>query len=118
MQPVVDGWPSRRRDLVGAFAALSPKVVQFRAALHLHLARPGPASVFLQHGHIRTQLLAEFKSRSFTPPADSEQCRKDDLTSSVCSGGVRVNWDEVNGLLKQKLLFADASCRAHQRGAL
>lgn len=57
----------------------------------------------------RTRLLAEFKSRSFTPPADSEQCRKDDLPSSVCSGGVRVNWDEVNRLLKQKLLFIHLS---------
>lgn len=57
----------------------------------------------------RTRLLAEFKSRSFTPPADTEQCRKDDLPSNVCLGGVRVNWDEVNALLKQKLLFVHLS---------
>ena len=57
----------------------------------------------------RTRLLAEFKSRSFTPPADTEQCRKDDLPDNVCLGGVRVNWDEVNTLLKQKLLFVHLS---------
>lgn len=57
----------------------------------------------------RTRLLAEFKSRSFTPPADTEQCRKDDLPNSVCLGGVRVKWDEVNELLKQKLLFVHLS---------
>lgn len=57
----------------------------------------------------RTRLLAEFKSRSFTPPADTEQCRKDDLPSNVCLGGVRVNWDDVNTLLKQKLLFVHLS---------
>lgn len=57
----------------------------------------------------RTRLLAEFKSRSFTPPADSELCRKDGLPASVCAGGVRMNWDEVNRLLKQKLLFIHLS---------
>lgn len=57
----------------------------------------------------RTRLLAEFKSRSFTPPADTEQCRKDDLPDDVCLGGVRVKWDEVNTLLKQKLLFVHLS---------
>ena len=53
----------------------------------------------------RTRLLAEFKSRMFTPPADSALCRKDGLPADVCVGGVRVKWDEVNDLLKQKLLF-------------
>lgn len=57
----------------------------------------------------RTRLLAEFKSRMFTPPADSEQCRKDDLPSDICGGGVRVNWDEVNALLKRKLYFVHLS---------
>ena len=57
----------------------------------------------------RTRLLAEFKSRSFTPPADTEQCRKDGLPGNVCLGGVRVNWDHVNRLLKQKLLFVHLS---------
>lgn len=57
----------------------------------------------------RTRLLAEFKSRMFTPPADSEQCRKDGLPYSDCIGGVRVNWDEVNTLLKQKLFFVHLS---------
>ncbi|CAE6868228.1 hypothetical protein R69658_07991 [Paraburkholderia aspalathi] len=57
----------------------------------------------------RTRLLAEFKSRTFVPPADSEQCRKDDLPADVCLGGVRVNWDEVNALLKKKLFFVHIS---------
>ena len=57
----------------------------------------------------RTRLLAEFKSRMFTPPADSAQCRKDGLPFQVCGGGVRVNWDEVNSLLKRKLLFVHFS---------
>lgn len=57
----------------------------------------------------RTRVLAEFKSRMFTPPADSEQCRKDGLPYSDCGGGVRVNWDEVNTLLKQKLFFVHLS---------
>lgn len=57
----------------------------------------------------RTRLLAEFKSRMFTPPADSEQCRKDDLPQEVCDGGVRVDWDEVNALLKKKLYFVHLS---------
>lgn len=57
----------------------------------------------------RTRLLAEFKSRSFTPPADTEQCRKDNLPGNVCLGGVRVNWDQVNALLRQKLLFVHLS---------
>jgi predicted acylesterase/phospholipase RssA len=57
----------------------------------------------------RTRLLAEFKSRKFTPPADSAQCRKDGLPSQVCSGGVRVNWDQANSLLNRKLLFIHLS---------
>jgi len=57
----------------------------------------------------RTRLLAEFKSRVFTPPADSALCRKDDLPPDVCLGGVRVKWDEVNALLKKKLLFVHLS---------
>lgn len=57
----------------------------------------------------RTRLLAEFKSRMFTPPANSEQCRKDGLPYGDCIGGVRVNWDEVNTLLKQKLFFVHLS---------
>ncbi|ANB73716.1 patatin [Paraburkholderia phytofirmans OLGA172] len=57
----------------------------------------------------RTRLLAEFKSRMFTPPADSEQCRKDDLPPDICGGGVRVNWDDVNTLLKRKLYFVHLS---------
>lgn len=57
----------------------------------------------------RTRLLAEFKSRQFVPPADSALCRKDDLPPDVCHGGVRVKWDDVNALLKQKLLFVHLS---------
>lgn len=61
----------------------------------------------------RTRLLAEFKSRTFTPPADSAQCRKDGL-SQVCGGGVRVNWNEVNTLLKEKLLFVHLSFNSNE----
>lgn len=61
----------------------------------------------------RTRLLAEFKSRTFTPPADSAQCRKDGL-SQVCAGGVRVNWNEVNTLLKEKLLFVHLSFNSNE----
>jgi predicted acylesterase/phospholipase RssA len=53
----------------------------------------------------RTRLLAEFKSRMFVPPVDSSQCRKDGLPYKDCVGGVRVNWDEINDLLKKKLFF-------------
>lgn len=57
----------------------------------------------------RTRALAEFRSRIFVPPADSEQCRKDGLPDNICAGGVRANWDEINTLLKQKLFFVHLS---------
>jgi predicted acylesterase/phospholipase RssA len=57
----------------------------------------------------RTRLLAEFKSRMFTPPADSEQCRKDDLPWTICEGGVRVDWKDVNNQLRHKLYFVHLS---------
>lgn len=57
----------------------------------------------------RTRALAEFKSRMFVPPANSEQCHKEGLPDNICVGGVRANWDEINTLLKQKLFFVHLS---------
>lgn len=57
----------------------------------------------------RTRALAEFKSRMFVPPANSEQCHKEGLPDNICVGGVRANWEEINTLLKQKLFFVHLS---------
>lgn len=53
----------------------------------------------------RTRALAEFRSRIFVPPADSEQCLKDGLPDNICLGWPGANWDEINMLLKKKLFF-------------
>ncbi|MCO5399752.1 patatin-like phospholipase family protein [Ralstonia soli] len=53
----------------------------------------------------RARLLGEFKSRLFMPPGSEELCEKDGLPDDVCGGGVRLDWEDVNRLLKKKLYF-------------